>query len=148
MPRHLKNTSKMTWIFSVVGALIISFFGIQAAQAKLSGSLSEEAIEKRLQPMGQVEIEGVVAQPKKAKAVGGPTKIYKDNCAMCHKIGLANAPKLGVKSDWTPRLKQGMDTLVKKAIAGFGAMPPRGNCITCSDEDIQKTVQYMLEESK
>jgi cytochrome c5 len=38
--------------------------------------------------------------------------------------------------------------MVKRAIEGYKAMPPRGTCTTCSDDDIKKTVEYMVSHSQ
>ena len=58
--------------------------------------------------------------------------------------GLAGAPKFKDKADWAPRIADGMDLLVKRAIEGYKAMPPKGSCSTCSDEEIKKAVEYMV----
>lgn len=120
------------------------------AIAKLSGSLSAEAITERLKPMGQVSITGEPAAgaagavTTAAAGVGTPQQIYENNCKMCHATGLAGAPKFGNKEDWAPRIAQGLDTLVKAAISGIRAMPPKGNCLKCTPEDIKATVEYMV----
>lgn len=120
------------------------------ALAGLSGSLSESAIAERLQPMGKVNIIGVDpnAASNVVAGVGGPEKIYADNCKMCHQTGLAGAPKLGVKGDWAAREQQGLDTLVKNAWVGIRGMPPKGNCLKCTEEDIRDTVIYMMDKLK
>jgi hypothetical protein len=40
---------------------------------------------------------------------------YKTSCSTCHDAGVANAPKLGDKAAWAPRLKQGKDGPPKAA---------------------------------
>ncbi len=118
------------------------------AYAKLSGSLSADAIAERLTPMGQVNIEGAstssAAPTTMAAGVGSPKDIYENNCKMCHQTGVAGAPKFGNKDDWAPRISQGVDTLVKAAISGIRAMPPKGNCLKCTPDDIKATVEYMV----
>jgi cytochrome c5 len=37
-----------------------------------------------------------------------------------------------------------MDTLMATVVNGKGAMPPRGTCAACSDEDLRAAVEYML----
>jgi len=75
-------------------------------------------------------------------------KTYRTACAACHMTGAANAPKLGDKAAWAPRIKTGMDALVKNAIKGKGAMPPKGGRMDLSDAQIKSTVAYMVGESK
>jgi cytochrome c5 len=38
-----------------------------------------------------------------------------------------------------------METILANAINGINAMPPRGTCNSCSDEEIQASIDYMLE---
>ncbi len=117
------------------------------AVAKLTGSLAPDAIQERLKPMGQVNIQGVSTEAASAATVGAaltPQQIYDNNCKMCHQTGLAGAPKFGNKADWEPRIAQGLDTIVKAAITGIRAMPPKGNCLNCTDDEIRATVEYMV----
>ena len=65
----------------------------------------------------------------------------------CHSSGVAGAPKFGDKAAWAPFVAQGMDNMVKIAISGKGAMPPRGGS-TASDDEIRATVQYMVDHAK
>ena len=39
---------------------------------------------------------------------------------------------------------QGMDALLQSAINGKNAMPPRGTCGTCSDDDLKAAIEYMV----
>jgi cytochrome c5 len=66
----------------------------------------------------------------------------------CHATGAAGAPKVGDAAAWAPRIAQGMDTLVQHSINGLRAMPPRGTCANCSDEDLKAAVTYMVERSQ
>ncbi|SFV81883.1 Cytochrome c5 [hydrothermal vent metagenome] len=69
--------------------------------------------------------------------------VYTASCAGCHSIGIAGAPKTNNKADWAPRLKRGMDDLVKVAISGKGAMPPKGTCGTCSADELRAAIEHM-----
>ena len=71
-------------------------------------------------------------------------EIYNQSCAMCHAAGLANAPKLGDKAAWEPRLKAGKDGLVLSALKGKGAMPAKGGNPKLTDEQIGAAVDFML----
>ncbi len=122
------------------------------AVAKLSGSLSVEAITERLKPMGEVNVIGAPAPGSLPLAatvgVGGPKDIYENNCKMCHQTGVAGAPKLGDSKAWAPRISLGLDALVQAAWTGIRAMPPKGNCLKCTHEDIKATVEYMIDAAK
>jgi len=54
------------------------------------------------------------------------------------------APKFGNQADWAPRVKRGIADLVKVAIAGKGAMPPKGTCMDCSDDEIKAAIEHMI----
>ena len=75
-------------------------------------------------------------------------KIYDTKCFMCHTAGVANAPKLGDKAAWEPRIATGMDAMLAVAIKGKGAMPPKGTCMDCSDDDLKAAIQYMVDAAK
>jgi cytochrome c5 len=75
-------------------------------------------------------------------------QIYDTKCFTCHANGVAGAPKLGDKAAWEPRIKRGMDDIMKVVINGKGAMPPKGTCMDCSDADLKAATQYMIDNSK
>jgi len=70
--------------------------------------------------------------------------VFNQNCAMCHVPGLANAPKLGDKEAWAPRLKTGRDALMHSALNGKGAMPARGGNPRLSDEEVGAAVSHLM----
>lgn len=52
--------------------------------------------------------------------------VFKGNIAACHATGAAGAPKLGDAAAWAPRIKTGLEALVRAALKNKGAMaPPR-----------------------
>lgn len=77
---------------------------------------------------------------------------YDQACKVCHDAGLAGAPKLGDKAQWSSRLNAGMDVLYDHAINGFtgtaGVMPPKGGQTQLSDEAVKQAVDYMVESSR
>lgn len=72
--------------------------------------------------------------------------IYNRSCIACHMSGAANAPKLGDKAAWEPRIAKGKEALYQSSINGMPgtAMQPRGTCATCSDEELKAVVDFML----
>lgn len=74
--------------------------------------------------------------------------VYTTACVICHQNGEMSAPLIGDASNWYMRLKDsGLDGLYKHAIDGFNSMPPKGACVTCSDNDIKSAVDYLLDKS-
>jgi len=78
--------------------------------------------------------------------------IYEANCASCHSGGFGGfftgAPKVGDKKDWQELVPKGIDTLTANTISGVGKMAARGECVSCSDEDIRAAVEYMVTSSQ
>ena len=72
---------------------------------------------------------------------------YDTKCFACHNTGVAGAPKLGDKAAWEPRIASGMDAMLAIAVKGKGAMPPKGTCADCSDEELKAAIEYMLSQS-
>ncbi len=83
----------------------------------------------------------------KADAGGEVPALYTQLCQTCHVAGIANAPKLGDKAAWAPRLAQGIDGLTASVIKGKGAMPPKGGS-AASDAEIKTVVSYMVNSVK
>ena len=69
---------------------------------------------------------------------------YMANCNACHAAGVANAPKLGDKAAWDARLEKGMDALMVNVMNGINAMPAKGLCMSCTQENLQEIVNYMV----
>ena len=87
--------------------------------------------------------------PVIASAAGAPGKaLYDQACAVCHAAGVANAPKLGDKAAWAPRIATGIDALTQSVIKGKGAMPPKGTAMAASDADLKAAVSYMVGAAK
>jgi len=89
------------------------------------------------------------AEPAKTDAGGAVPALYTQLCQTCHATGVANAPKLGDKAAWAPRIAEAknVDGLTAIAIKGKGAMPPKGGS-TASDAEIKAVVTYMVDSVK
>ncbi len=118
-------------------------------------SMAAAAIEKRIKPVAQEYVGTAPAAAKPAApaaatktetaSAGGKGKqIVTQICSMCHRTGMMNAPKLGNKDDWAPRIEKGKETLYDHAMNGFNMMPARGGHPDLSDEDVKAAVDYML----
>jgi len=77
-------------------------------------------------------------------------KIFKQFCTSCHgnpPIIDINAPKIGDKKAWEIRRQMGMPALLKITTTGLGAMPARGGCFECSDDQLRESIRYILQET-
>lgn len=74
-------------------------------------------------------------------------QIVEHFCATCHAekpmIPLG-APRKGAAKDWSVRLQKGIDTLFKHSSEGYRAMPPRGGCFECTDEQLMLAIKALL----
>lgn len=102
--------------------------------------------------MGEVCIQGeecAAAGAGAAAAAGGAARsgsdVYGKFCTACHGSGLLNAPKTGDSAAWSARADAagGLDGLLKHAISGINAMPPKGTCGDCSDDELKAAIQHM-----
>jgi cytochrome c5 len=79
-------------------------------------------------------------------------RTWKRICAECHDGGLGDAPAIGDRDAWRPRLAQGRDVLLQHALNGFtggiGEMPPRGGDESLSDDAVKAALAYMIAASE
>ena len=157
-------------------ALLTQFVTGGISTGKDDPAMSEQAVAKRLKPVGELALAGsspaaaatvTAATPATATAptptptptptpvsvsvAGGAKKaksIYDASCAACHGSGVAGAPKLGDKQAWAPRIKAGNATLYNGALKGKNAMPAKGGNPALSDADVKAVVDYMVSQSK
>ena len=134
-------------------ALAVVLLGFGLAASVVMASVEDE-IRSRIAPVGTVCVQGEECGESAAPAQmasSGPrsgSEVYSSACAACHDTGAAGAPKKGDAGAWSSRIDQGLETLVSHAINGYNAMPAKGGCSSCSDEEIQVAVELMVEDSK
>jgi cytochrome c5 len=136
-----------------VGLLVLS---VTLAGAAWAQSARHQQIAERLAPIGSVCLAGEdcaagAATPMAVVAVTGAaasfnvSASYDQYCAMCHNTGMAGAPTRVATDHWVARLADvGFNTIVTNAITGINAMPARGMCMTCSDDEITELVSYLM----
>lgn len=83
-----------------------------------------------------------------ANAARSGDAVYNSYCIACHMNGVAGAPKFGHPEDWQPRVDKGMDVLLKDAMSGLRAMPPKGLCFDCTEDELRSAIQYMIDNSE
>lgn len=147
----VKNDSRSLFVASALrGALLASIaatvFGAGIALAEDDGMSRQQAIIlERIKPIGTVNVaraDAVPAAPRGGEEVVGAV------CNACHATGALQAPKIGDEAAWTARkaANGGLDGLLQSAIAGKGAMPPRGGG-NASDEELRAAIEFMLQKS-
>jgi cytochrome c5 len=152
--------------FSLVLGVLIAFAIVLFAVARSVGADHQGAavleeplhlaeVQKNIAPFAQVAIAGkdnsaLNLPTAAAPAANVPTtgeQAFTQVCSACHGTGVNGAPKVGDHAAWAPRIAQGKDTLYKDAIAGKGAMPPKGGT-TWPDATIRMAVDYMVSLNK
>ena len=71
-------------------------------------------------------------------------QIVQMQCSKCHQEGVGGAPKIGDRSAWIPRLKPGLDVVVRSAMNGHGGMPARGGMADLTDAELRSAIIYMF----
>ena len=102
----------------------------------------ERAITYMVNQSGGHWIEPVSRTTRPAERSG--EQIVQARCVKCHQTGVGGAPRIGDRDAWIPRVKQGLDVVVRSAIKGHGGMPPRGGMADLSDPEIRRAVVYMF----
>ena len=168
-PKQLIVVIVLSFLVPVLGIVMIA--ELVTGGLKIdpkSSAMSEEAVARRLKPVGDVVIGDAgapmpatatkstattdgPAQTAAAKSAGGATdgkKTYDTVCAMCHAAGVAGAPKTGDKAAWKPRIAQGKNVLYSSSIKGKNLMPPKGGAVSVPDAEIKAAVDYLVSQAK
>ena len=129
-------------------ALALTIAGSTAAWA-LSDK-QRAAIEARIAPVGEVcllgysSCGGAVAVANAAPRSG--EEVYNSACMACHVSGAGGAPIVGYIAAWQPRIAVGMAALYDSGVNGVPgtSMMAKGGCMSCSDEEINGAVDFMV----
>ena len=69
---------------------------------------------------------------------------YQMSCFACHSSGAAGAPITGDAEAWEERMAKGIDTVLANSINGVGAMPAKGMCMTCTEDNMRSLIDYLV----
>jgi cytochrome c5 len=139
-PQQLITVVLLAFVVPIFGIVLLVQFVVDRPRADPS-ALTAEAVAARIQPVGKVEFGAAGAAAAKSSE-----DIVKEVCAACHQAGIANAPKLGDKAAWAPRLKLGLDGLMQSVVKGKGAMPPRAGT-SLTDAELAGTIVFMANQA-
>ena len=170
---HEDKTFLRSFISVLAALVVIAFMFYFIADLVTSDldsgeDLRQGKIEENIKPVGQVNVgsaavsseadqaptEAAQTAPASAEATetaaAGPRsgeQVYKASCLACHSTGVAGAPKVGDQASWASRAAKGLDGMTAAAISGIKAMPPKGTCMDCTDEELKAAIVYMLSQS-
>lgn len=141
--KHILFVGKSRAMMQGLFFMAFTLFGMAACAGEVEDSIAE-----RIQAVGSVCVKGEACANNltvaSAEAKSGE-EVYNTACLACHASGAAGAPKHRNASDWAGRLTAGLDTVYSNAINGMGAMPAKGLCGSCSDDEIKAAVDHMIE---
>jgi len=125
--------------------------------------MSNSSVAERTAKAGEVCVAGedcagaaaAKADPAEQLAVAedagprGGEEVYTTYCSACHGSGAAGAPKVTDGAAWQARLKQrgSEEALWKSGWKGINAMPAKGMCMDCTEEEFASSVAFMLKQS-
>jgi cytochrome c5 len=112
---------------------------------------TNDEISERLTPFGSVCRSGDDCGVVAAGAASGPLsgqQVYDQFCFACHATGVGGAPLFGDAAAWEPRVAKGLDELMASTLNGVNAMPAKGTCMNCSDDELNAAVDYMIEQTQ
>ena len=131
--------------------ILVAQATVLALWAVSAQATTDEEIAARIKPVGVVCVQG--DECAKAVAVAAPVAsagrsaddIITKHCAACHVSGLLGAPIVGETADWQARAdaKGGLDGILATAISGINAMPAKGTCSDCSDDELMSATKTM-----
>jgi cytochrome c5 len=135
--------SVVAGLFAPLLAIFLIVMLVLSIQDGQKPDTTSEAAQKatlsRIKPVAQLA--ALDANAPKVEKSG--QEVYDAVCTACHAAGALGAPKFGNKADWSGRIAQGYDTVVKNAIEGIRQMPPRGGASDLSDAEVARAVVYM-----
>ena len=136
-----KGIMIVTIIVTVILIAVVVPFSMKGSKSAADANNGDQA-ESRIQPVAKFEL--AKAAPAVAAGPKDGTTVYNTVCGACHNTGVAGAPKAGDKAAWAPRIATGNDALYASAIAGKGAMPPKGGAADLSDDEIKGAVDHLV----
>ena len=141
-PKQLLIVVILAFLIPIVLISIIASLATRSVDPSAK-VVSDEAIAKRLKPVGQV----VVAEGSDTPGQRSGKQIVEAVCAACHTTGALNAPKMGDTAAWAPLIKEGHAHLTETAIKGIRQMPPKGGNPQLTDIEVSRAVAFIANQS-
>ena len=142
-PKQLVVTVIAAFVVPIVVIIMLAtFVSVGQREGEGSDSMAPEAVARRLQPIGSVDVRDASAPT----VLRTGEQVFQGVCTACHSTGAAGAPKLGDAGAWAPRIRTGYETLLNSALHGKGAMPPQGGG-DLADVEVGRAVVYMANQA-
>lgn len=146
---------------NLIKKILVAQATVLALWAGSVQATTDEEIAQRIKPVGEVCVQGDACSNAGAAAVASADadagaapaasagrsgeEVYNKFCTVCHSIGLLDAPKTGDTAAWQERADNqgGLEGLLKFSISGIRAMPPKGTCSDCTDDELMSAIKSM-----
>lgn len=139
-PKQLITLVVLAFVVPVIVIILIATFVASGDRPGAGSNWSApEQVAARIAPVAKFELKDVNAP----KVLQTGEQVFKAICATCHATGAAGAPKIGDNAAWGPRIGQGYELLLKHAIEGLRAMPPKGGNPDLDDVEVARAMVYM-----
>jgi cytochrome c5 len=138
-PKQLVLAVLFAFLVPIVAIiLLVNYVASEQKPAAGSEGLSAEAVARRIQPVGSVEVKDL----SDAGTLKTGEQVFTAQCSACHAAGAAGSPKFGDAAAWGPRIAKGFDALLNSALHGKGNMGAQGGG-DFSDLEVARAVVYM-----
>ena len=138
-PKQLIAAVVASFVVPIIAIIMLAnFVNFGSRSGAGSEAMSAEAVAKRIQPVGSIEIKDA----SDIKSLKSGEQVFQAQCSVCHTAGVAGAPKLGDEAMWAARIKTGYDALLASSLKGKGNMGAQGGG-DFSDFEIGRGVVYM-----
>ncbi len=142
-PKQLIAAVVASFVVPVIAIIMLAnFVNFGSRTGAGSEGMSAEAVAKRIQPVGSIEIKDA----SDIKSLKSGEQVVQAQCSVCHAAGVAGAPKVGDEAAWAARIKTGYDALLASALKGKGNMGAQGGG-DFSDFEIARGVVHMVNKS-
>ena len=142
-PKQLIAAVVASFVVPIIAIIMLAnFVNFGSRTGAGSEGMSAEAVAKRIQPVGSIEIKDA----SDIKSLKSGEQVVQAQCSVCHAAGVAGAPKVGDEAAWAARIKTGYDALLASALKGKGNMGAQGGG-DFSDFEIARGVVHMVNKS-
>ena len=106
-PKQLLAAVFFSFMIPIFGIIGLVYYVTSANKPAAGSDNSEKAVAHRILKIGAAEVRDANRTLKTGE------EVYKAQCAACHALGVAGAPKFGNAAAWEPRIKTGFEALWK-----------------------------------
>jgi cytochrome c5 len=135
-PKQLLLAVFLSFVVPVFIIIGLVYYVTSAFKPAAGAGDMEKAISARIQKVGTIEIRDANREMKTGE------QVYKAQCAACHDVGAAGAPKFADAGAWSSRIKTGYESLLSSALKGKGAMGAQSGG-DFEDFEIARSVVYL-----